>query len=219
MLARENPNFHPQSFEDAQRILLPQVQSLQHVVAETPRSLRGSRVVFEATVLPNYLANSYFPRELFEVADLVPVGTRATQGPYVTKQHEPEERPAKKYLVAGDERSIQKVISLLEAGGVERGRRAAARDELRQFTNIRLSRVDEVVRQQVDDHKAQTGTWEAVLHRAIDEHGRETDEERALVFARWVAWVRQIGGDVASDFRRTIHGLTFVPAANPGRSR
>jgi len=109
------PKYHPRTFEEAREQLSPQVDALRQAVADTPATLRGARVVFEATVLPNYLANSYFPTELFREADLVPVGTRATTGQYQTRTRVQDNQPTKSYLLAGDERSIARVSELLAA--------------------------------------------------------------------------------------------------------
>jgi hypothetical protein len=212
------PKFHPQTFEDAQRVLTPQLYSLQAAVAEMPATLRGARVVFEATVLPNYLANSYFPRELFEEADLVPVGTRSSVAEHVTAAREPAERQTKTYLVAGDERSLQQVAGLLSGEVGQRGRLAAARDRLRQFTELRLSTVDEVVRSRPDREVEELLTWEAVLHPAVAAIGRETELEQEEVFRKWQDFVRALGGDVALEFRRTVRGLTFVPVRLPANA-
>lgn len=210
------PKYHPHSFEDAQRLLTPQVSHLQEEVAEMPAALRGARVIFEATVLPNYLANSYFPRELFEEADLVPLGTRATVGQHVTAAREPEERPTKTYLVAGDERSLQRVSELLSGAGPERGRMANARDRLRQFAEVRLPTPQEVVRPSAPGEPAEDLiTWEAVLHPAVAASGRFTEEEEAGVFEKWVSFVESLGGEIATDFRRRLRGVTFVPVRLP----
>jgi len=120
--------------------------------------------------LPNYLANSYFPAELFREADLVPVGTRAATGSYETKTKVEENRPTKSYLLAGDERSIGKIAQLLEApasGGAAR----AAQERLRQFDVVRMPTLDEVLRSRPDFSDEELLTWEAVLHPAVDAHG------------------------------------------------
>src|SRR5258706_3064194 len=109
------PKWPPGTFAEARARVLPQLEVLQAEVAETSTALRGARVVFEATVLPNYLANSYFPRDLFREVDIVPVGTRAATGPYETKKQAPEERPTKSYLLAADENAIGKLMSLYQS--------------------------------------------------------------------------------------------------------
>jgi hypothetical protein len=204
------PKYHPRSFDEAQERLRPQVEALQRAVADTPATLRGARVVFEATVLPNYLANSYFPTELFRDADLVPVGTRAATGPYQTQTRTREDQPTKSYLLAGDERSIARVAEML-AGEQVRGGATAARERLRQFDIVRLPDVDEVLRARPELPDEELLTWEAVLHPAVDASGEVTAGERQEVLVKWAAWVEQLGGEIAVNYQRMVRGMTFMP--------
>lgn len=205
------PKYHPRSFEEARERLRPQVEALRQAVAETPAALRGARVIFEATVLPNYLANSYFPADLFREADLVPVGTRAATGPYQTRTRVEEDQPTKSYLLAGDERSIARVSELL-AGEVMSG---AARERLRQFDVVRLPDTDEVLRARPDVSAEELITWEAVLHPTVAASGEVTAAERQAVISKWTTWVQQLGGEVAADYQRVVRGMTFMPVRLP----
>jgi hypothetical protein len=208
------PKFHPRDIDQARTYLVPQIRALQEAVANTPAALRGARVVFEATVLPNYLANSYFPTELFREADLVPVGTRAATGPYETKTKTEQDHPTKSYLVAGDERSIARVAGLLDAQ-TARGSEQAARDRLRQFDIVRLSGIDEVLRTRPDVPEGELLTWEAVLHPAVDAAGEATTAERQQILKKWAEWVETLGGEVAVDYQRTVRDMTFMPVRLP----
>jgi len=209
------PKYHPRSFAQAQQILLPQVTRLQQDVARTPSKLRGERVILEASVLPNYLANSYFPAELFRQADLVPVGTRAATAPYETAKHPPEERPTKAYLLAGDERSLSMIAGLLRGEGDARGPAAAVRESLRQLDLIRLPLAEEVLRSQPPTHEGELITWEAVLHPPIAATGRPSESERGAIMEKWTSWVKSLGGEVAEKYERTIKGMTFMPVRLP----
>ncbi|MGH2870372.1 MAG: hypothetical protein ACRDNK_22735, partial [Solirubrobacteraceae bacterium] len=208
------PKYHPRSFDEARERLGPQVEALQQAVADTPATLRGARVVFEATVLPNYLANSYFPTELFRDADLVPVGTRAATGPYQTQTRTREDQPTKSYLVAGDERSIARVAELLATDDA-RGTATTARERLRQFDLVRLPDVDEVLRVRPELPDDELLTWEAVLHPTVDASGDVTNAERQEVLAKWVAWVERLGGEIAVNYQRIVRGMTFMPVRLP----
>jgi hypothetical protein len=209
------PKYHPRTFEEAQQILLPQVRNLQQEVAETPSELRGARVILEASVLPNYLANSYFPAELFRQADLVPVGTRSTTAPYETARHAPEQRATKAYLLAGDERSVNRVAGLLRGEGTAGAPAAAIRESLRQLHLVHLPHTDEVLRAQPADAEGELITWEAVLHPAISANGYPTESERARVLEKWAHWVAELGGEVSERYQRTIKGMTFMPVRLP----
>jgi hypothetical protein len=208
------PKYHPRTFEEAREQLSPQVDALRQAVADTPATLRGARVVFEATVLPNYLANSYFPTELFREADLVPVGTRATTGQYQTRTRVQDNQPTKSYLLAGDERSIARVSELL-AADTARGAANAARDRLRQFDVVRLPDVEEILRSRPEVPAEELLTWEAVLHPTVDASGSVTASERQEVLTKWAAWVSQLGGEIATDYQRVVRGMTFMPVRLP----
>src|SRR4051794_1610510 len=76
--------YHPRTLDEAKALLLPQVDLLTSAVAALEPELRGDRVVFQATVLPNYLAASYFPTDLLRSLDLVPIGARRATAMYRT---------------------------------------------------------------------------------------------------------------------------------------
>lgn len=76
--------YFPYSFGETVERLRPQAQELRQEAQQLDDTLRGERVIFESTLLPNFLANSHFPLELFREADVIPVGTRRTTAPYST---------------------------------------------------------------------------------------------------------------------------------------
>lgn len=210
-LSGGGPKYHPQTLEAARGLLGPQVATLQQTVATTPAPLRGDRVVFEAKVLPNYLANSYFPDHLFRAADLIPVGARGGTGPYRTRSKPPEERPTKVYLLAGDERSIAKMASIVESPVPPQGVTPTAHEALRQFDLIRMPPIDDVLRVPETMPTGEMITWEAVLNPSVDVSGQLTEHERQAVMAKWIDWIHELGGEVAIDYQRVIKGMTFVP--------
>ena len=205
------PKYHPQTLQAARQLLAPQVAALQQDAAATPAALRGERIVFEAKILPNYLANSYFPDHLFRAADLVPVGARGGIGTYRTRSKPPEERATKIYLLAGDERSLVKMATIVDSPVPPQGVTETAHEALRQFDLIRMPPVDDVLRVPDDLPSGEMITWEAVLNPSIDVDGRLSEHERGVVMAKLVDWVHQLGGEVAIDYQRVIKGMTFVP--------
>lgn len=213
------PKYHPRDVDEARAYLAPQLDALQQSVAATPAGLRGERVVFEARVLPNYLANSYFPADLFRIADLIPVGTRGGVGPYETKaKSEPEERATKTYLLAGDEQSLGKIAALVRSEAAPRGIPQAAYQALRQFDVVRMPPVEDVVRATPAVQDTELITWEAVLHPPVTASGRLTEGEHAAVMTKWANWVGWLGGEIAVDFQRVIKGMTFMPVRLPANS-
>lgn len=209
------PKFHPRTLEQAREVLTPQLTHLREVVAQTDPQLRGERVVFEATVLPNYLANSYFPGELFRAADLVPVGTRGALGTRQTRTKVEENQPTKTYLLAGDERSLTKLASLLAADEPPQGATVAAHAALKQFEVVRLPSENDVLRVPPNHDAEELMTWEAVLHPAVAASGDMTADEYRSVMEKWHNWVTALGGEIADDFTRVVKGMTFVPVRLP----
>jgi hypothetical protein len=212
------PKTHPRTIEQAVELLAPQLDRLQAEAAETPAHLRGARVVFEATVSPNYLANSYFPKELFAEADLVPVGTRGAVGIYETPKRAPEKRETKTYLLAGDERSLARVNGLLHDDRATRGTAGRARDELRQFEFVKLPSPEETLRSLPEPAAGETIVWEAVFHPLVDRQGRYSEDERRDVLAKWQAHVERLGGEIENRYIRTVKALTFMPVRLPAEA-
>jgi hypothetical protein len=205
---------HPRSLEQALEILSPQFDAVQQGVAAIPTSMRGARVVFEAKVLPNYVSNSDFPRELFAEADLFPVGTKVATGTYRTPKTEPEERETKNYLLAGDERSFTRLGNFIRGELGEGGRAAKARLRLRQFDLLRLPRASEVLRGTMP-RTGETITWEAVFHPSLDGRGALSSSEQNAVWEKWITLVEGLGGEVAGRYRRRVKDLLFVPVRLP----
>ena len=80
--------FHPYTAEEARGWLRPQADMLRESVRRIPDECRGPRVLFQATLFPNYLAASYFPSQLLSELDLVAVGSRAATADYKMKTSE-----------------------------------------------------------------------------------------------------------------------------------
>jgi hypothetical protein len=167
--------------------------------------------VFEAKILPNYLANSYFPDHLFDAADLVAIGARGATGTYRTRAKPPEERATKIYLLAGDESSITKMANLVDSPTPPPGVKPTAHEALRQFDVIRMPPVDDVLRVPDDLPGGEMITWEAVLNPPIDARGEISVDEREAVMEKWIDWVHRLGGEVARDYQHVIKDMTFVP--------
>ncbi|HUC00402.1 MAG TPA: S8 family peptidase [Solirubrobacterales bacterium] len=203
--------------DQAVALLSPQLERLQEDVGATPTALRGSRVVFEATVSPNYLANSYFPSTLFREADLVPVGTRGALGEYRTAKKVEHDCETKTYLLAADERALAKVSALLHGRLPSAPTLNRARDSLRQFEMLRLPPVEETLRAPAETTSPLL-TWEAVFHPLFDGGGVRSASEWQSVLAKWQTLVSELGGEIRDNYIRTIKGLTFMPVRLPAEA-
>lgn len=208
--------YHPQEPEQAQEELLPQVESLHDAVETMPQRHRGSRVNFQATLLPNYLAGSYFPSRFIDHLGLHYLGNRATEARYQTQTID-EIRPTKSLILAGSDSAIAAFHDFIQEDVSEDTRDLW--DDLRELKEVGLVDDEEVVRSVPDEIERDSSiTWEAVLHRIAGETEREIEAERDRVFDKWIAFVRDLDGAVAADYRRIADGLTFVPVSLPVES-
>lgn len=204
--------YHPQSIEAARERLLPMSTTLVSAATSMPLALRAQNLVFQATLLPNYLANSYFPGTLLEHVGLRALGSRKTMG---TLETSTRSRPAatKSLILAGPNSALLRLEALI-ADSTPQGRsRSDASEALRQFTDIRLARQEEVVK--VDPAAAaqtpeSTLYYEAVLHPDPDQQGALLPLDDDLL-AKWAQWVTICGGEVRTDLALRNGGLTFLP--------
>lgn len=205
--------FHPLEPAEARELLRPFAESLVRDVAALPESLRGPRIIFQATLYPNYLAASYFPSRLLEEIDAVPIGSRSSVAPYQTAARFEEEAETKSLLLAGTERSLQRLTELLESGGHGKTERDAA-EQFRELSDIRLSSVTEVLgarHADADAHVDDRPLWEAVLHPGAASRGPDLLPVDDETFAKWIRYIRSLEGEVLTAYRREVGGLTFVP--------
>lgn len=204
--------YHPRTFEQAKKLLAPMTQRLRSEAEVMPAGLRGERIVFEAELLPNYLAASYSPKRLREAANLVPVGSRAARGVKRTRKGDQPDEPTKSVLFAGTVESFQHLDDLLQRSShaVEE----SIQDDIVKFERISLASSERIIRRPVADvEQAEDGQmgWEAVLHPPVDRDGEVTLSARDLVLGRWTAWLEKLGGSLHSDFVRAVGNLLFMP--------
>lgn len=207
--------FHPFSFDEARAILGPQVAAVREAAAATSQALRGTRLVIEATLLPNYLANSYFPSALMDAADLIPIGTRTATATYRTPASEREEAPTKTLILAGTDASLERLAAVLDAPASIVGR--MLQENVREIAEIKLPALEDVlhVHPESDVHDPDMHTFESVLHPPVAESGLLASEEADTNFRKWASLIETLGGQVIENYRRPVAGLTFVPVRLP----
>ncbi|MEU8964847.1 S8 family peptidase [Streptomyces sp. NPDC048491] len=209
--------FYPYSMEDTRRILGPQARSLRDSAVRIDSALRADHVVFEATLLPNFLANSYFPDRLVRLLGLTPLGSRPATADLTLRSGTTPDVATKSLIIAGDNASLSRLASMLESSDLNRAEKAAA-EELRQFSEIHLPRRDEVLR---DSHMEQSepdssrAVYEAVLHPDPDNPGSGRHPMNNQLFHKFEQFIESLGGEVAATRRDVVGGLTFVPIFLP----
>lgn len=205
------PKFHPWSVDDARNALRPQIVALEAAAEQLPDAMRGPRLVFQATLLPNYLAASYFPERLLEQADITVLGSRPAIAPYRTPKTTDEERPSKALILGGTSSSLA-VLDRLAAQEHPSPQERRAQEGFQRLHEIRLASPDEVIRAPADASLGlATELFEAVLHPEWDEERGGAVPAREEILGKWAELVASLGGDVVEQYRRTVGALTFMP--------
>jgi hypothetical protein len=204
----------PQTFSDAQRLLGPMVAATERALTAVPAELRARRLVFEATVLPNYLANSHYPAAFFDAIGVVPVGTRTARGMYITPSTAAENAPAKTYVLSGDDDAISRIGALLER------RDSALPDRVRQdVTKLqeiatptsRVLRLGQERFIEIDGRVA----MEVVINPIVSASGRQDLDDLRDVLGKWRDLARRLGGVADLAWVRSHDVITFLPTLLP----
>jgi hypothetical protein len=208
--APRRPNrYQPKTLDEARAILQPQLQQVINDSENSSPELRADRVVIEAEVWANYLANSSFPQQLAKKLRLRPLGSRVIRdGVKTTEVTGQSTSASKSYLLSADAGGVADMLKLLH-GASEPGLAKAA-EKLRQFNEIKVSRAKE-------RGTAAEGTqpFEAVLHPDPDE---STVERRvrasAATLKKFTSLVEPLGGAVTGD-ADVVDRLTFLSLQLP----
>jgi hypothetical protein len=205
----------PQTFGEARARLSGMVTEARRLLAELPDELRADRVLFEATVLPNYLANSHYPGALFEEIGVVAVGARAARGVYVTPNTLDEDAPAKTFVVSGDDESMGRLADLLQSS--ERDLPERVRGDVVKLQDVAAEPVDRILRfgsRPVIEIDGRVAT-EVIINPIVRADGRPDTDQLAGVLEKWQAYVGIMGGEASLDWVRTSAGMIFLPTLIP----
>jgi len=203
---------HPQTLEQARLNLAPQLASIRSTFATLPDTLKMERVVIEAEVFANYLANSYFPKDLVTQLNLRPLGSKVVEHGIQSLPSTGEtDAVSKSFLLSADAQAVQDMEAILMGKGGTKG----ASDDLRQFTKISVS----LAHRATDDGNEQDGAlrpFEAVLHPDPDQSTvADRVEATESTLSKFERLVRSVGGRVFSDENDVVDGLTFIALEIP----
>jgi hypothetical protein len=214
--------FLPFTPAEAAARLSGQAAAVRSAAAALPNRLRTRDVIVEATLMTNFLANSYFPSNLLNYIEATSVGTRYAEAPARTRR-DPKgttQAPTKSLFVAADDAALGRLEALLAnptAGRVPKG----VRDDLQVLERLTLPTADdrlranplpvaaEPSRQKVDDPRDLLPVLEAVLHPSS--RGRRPAAAEPEAIRKWIDLVEMHGGRVETDWLRVVGDLTFVP--------
>lgn len=204
--------YEPQTVEQAQATLIPQITEATEMVANLPQALRASnRVYVEAKLLPNYLAASYFPTELLAHVGASPVGSRADIGQYITKTKRTTEQTRRLIFAISDD-GLLELRRLITNGGRNRTEEQAF-SQIRELDEISLPRESDVLRSNdTDQDTAELPVWEAVLHPLTSHLGEPVPLDNETL-DRWTELIANEGGTIHRDYIRRVGGLTFTPVS------
>ena len=205
--------YEPQTVEEAQRVLVPQVIAAADAAEALPDSLRAKdRVYVEAKLLPNYLAASYFPTALLAHVGAAPVGSRADVGKYVTRSKSVTAQTRRLIFTVSDD-GLRELRRLISEGGRSRTEEQAFA-QIRELSEISLPRESDILRKSepVPDKSPTRRTWEAVLHPLTSRIGEPIPLDKETL-ERWFDLIAAEGGEVYRDYVRRVGGLTFTPVS------
>lgn len=211
------PKYHPQTMEQARELLQPQLTRLYKAIEDLPSELRAERVVFEATVWPNYIANSYFPDRLLAQTGVSAIGSKQTVATYRTRTKVQESAPTKSLVLTGTNDQVRAFERLLAGDYTTKSERTAA-EELLQFSDFSIAAptVSENSNAQSstpeEDLPGTLRAFEAVLHPdpvTSRSASRLPASEQTLALLEAV--VQRTGGVVKREHLGEVGGLTFVP--------
>src|SRR5438045_136885 len=86
---------HPYTDAEDRARLSPQGMKLGREVQRLDTHVAASHILVEAQLLPNYLAASHYPDELFTATGTYPVGTKPSKAPYKTAKRFLDAEPTK----------------------------------------------------------------------------------------------------------------------------
>lgn len=205
---------HPQTFEDARRHLSKMLLDTGTELRSLPDHLRGPAVIFETTVLPNYLATSHTPQALLAEVGARLVGTRGARGFYETPTMAEDNAPTKSFFLLGDVAVTDRIAAIYERG--EFGLSEALRTDMVKLESVSVPSGREILRTGREPMRVDgMAAMEAVLHRFVHADGTPDPEARAEVLRKWQVLVRQLGGRAEIDWEREHQGVTFVPTLLP----
>ena len=198
--------------------LRPQIQEVRAQMSRLSAEQLGAdpRIVLEAETLPNFLAASHFPGGFFDVAGLIPIGSRASTG---TRRHlkiedEPDQL-AKTYLLSADQEALIRLESIY---GEPNDLDGALRTDALKFSGFSLEGPGRVLKMGrgevppiVEDHFA----FEAVMHPQLIRAGEVDPVAGQRVREEFTSYVASLGGTVNTDYARLEGTCEYLPLLLP----
>jgi hypothetical protein len=214
---RGSPDRH-QTLVQVQQHIGPQTTQIRSRASELtpPQRGRDGRVVIEAEMMPNYLAASHYPDDLFRASGVIPVGTRATLGTRKTpKRGDIENQPAKVFLLSADDAALDRLEGLFTKTDALTD---PIIDDMLKFTDLRFEGAEQVLRMGTGElpHE-QDGllVFEAVLHPQLAAAGEPDPAGEFRMREDFSSYIRELGGRVSEHFATQEGGMWHLPVLLP----
>lgn len=199
--------YFPYDFSESVDRLTPQIESLTSDIGGLDEAVVGEFPIIEATLLPQFLAASRFPKDLFKSAGLVPVGTRnATADELKANGNLIADQPTRSVFLAVTD-GVDRLERIVQTPSNEVHKDIAA--GVRAIDRLVLAHptVDAPSPKALGDDELEL--WESVLHGTYSRG--QTGPASSTTVARWSSLLESLGGVVESDWIREEGSLTYVP--------
>jgi hypothetical protein len=206
------------SFDSIAKRAVPQIRAAAAAAAGLTSEQLGSggRFVIEAETMPNFLAASHFPDDIFRAASLIPVGSRISKGTRRLRKLEDEkDQPAKTYLLSATSDSLAQLEGIYETGG---DLDDSIREDALKFTAFNFEGPDQVLKMGdgavpavIDDHFV----FEAVLHPQLIDTGEADPLGGDRVRSDFATYIESLGGFVNLDYARFEADMWYLPVLLP----
>ena len=153
---------YPRTFKQAQELLIPQLEGLIENVKRIPEKNRVNEIVFTTELLPDFLAKSYFPHDLFSKSSVKFVGSRAINVPVTPERKKKrklqgcDEENARVLFLSGTDESISEILAK-----IKKPQTKIIEENFRRLNSFRLQPITEKILGITKDFE---GLAEVVLH-------------------------------------------------------
>jgi hypothetical protein len=206
------PKTYPVSLADSVANLATFTESAIRESAALPAEYRGARLVVEATLRPEFLANSYFPAELLKTIKAEPIGSRFSTAVRHATGRTPQEDNArtKTLFLSADDNSLHRLNALLQNPNAV-GITDKVRHALQAIDRIEVSKARQVLPETVESDRA---VLESVLHPESDGYGHAVSASQ-LTLERWESLIDSLGGEIEDSWIRRSGQFTYIPVTLP----
>lgn len=209
----------PLTPEQAGALLRPQLAAVRNSFSDLEPIFKvPGQTIVEAKLLPNYLDATSFPSHLLSRLGAVPVGSKASEGDYVTKAGS-KRAITRKLVLAMPDTSLAEFESILSGSKeslADRSGRAAFED-IKKISEIALPMdAGDLINESSEDAGEEV-LWEVVLNPTGLQGDNLLHADEAII-RQFSSLVRSLNGKIEDEYVRYVAGLTFAPVRATAKS-